>query len=165
MALASRSALPLALTIWQVHPFRLGSRVHTYTEGAPGPLSPLLVREGVVNLVRRGIPFRMLDEVAAAAGVGRLAMAAVIGLSPTTLARRRRSGTLAPGESDRLVRVARLVGMTYELMRGDAEAARDWLRRGHELIEGESPLERASTEVGGREVEQLIGRLRHGIFS
>ena len=104
-------------------------------------------------------------EVAAAAGVGRLAMAAVIGLSPTTLARRRRSGTLTTGESDRLVRVARLLGMTYELMRGDGEVARRWLKEGHELIEGESPLERASTEVGGREVEQLVGRLRHGIFS
>ena len=107
----------------------------------------------------------MLDELAAAAGVGRLAMAKVIGLSPTTLARRRKSGTLTTEESDRLVRVARLVGMTYELMRDNGEAARRWLGDGHELIEGESPLERASTEVGGREVEQLIGRLRHGTFS
>ena len=136
-----------------------------YTESLSGPLSTLLVREGVVNLVRRGLPFRMLDEVAAAAGAGRMAMAAVIGMSPTTLARRRRSGTLTTEESDRLVRVARLVGMAHELMRGDGEAARRWLKEGHELIEGESPLERASTEVGGREVEQLIGRLRHGIFS
>jgi len=66
---------------------------------------------------------------------------------------------------DRLVRVARLVGMTYELMRDDGNAARRWLREGHELIDGESPLERASTEAGGREVEQLIGRLRYGTFS
>lgn len=55
--------------------------------------------------------------------------------------------------------------MAYELMRGDEEAACRWLGEAHELIEGESPLERASTEVGGREVEQLIGRLRHGTFS
>lgn len=136
-----------------------------YSQKAPGPLSPLLVREGVVGLIRRGLPFPMLDELAAAAGVGRLAMARVIGLSPTTMARRRRSGTLTTEESDRLLRVARLVGMTYELMRGNGEAARRWLGDGHELIEGESPLERASTEAGGREVEQLIGRLRHGTFS
>lgn len=136
-----------------------------YTRGVPGPLSPLVVREGVVGLVRRGLPFPMLDEVATAAGVGRLAMARVIGLSPSTLARRRTSGTLTTEESDRLVRVARLVGMAYELMRGNGEAARRWLAEGHELIEGESPLERASTEAGGREVEQLIGRLRHGTFS
>lgn len=136
-----------------------------YQQGVPGPLSPLLVREGVVTLVRRGLPFATLDEVAAAVGIGRLAMARVIGLPPTTLARRRESGALTTEESDRLVRVARLVGMTYELMRGDGNAARRWLKEGHELLEGESPLERASTEVGGREVERLVGRLRYGTFS
>ena len=136
-----------------------------YQQGVPGPLSSLLVREGVVTLVRRGLPFATLDEVAAAAGIGRLAMARVIGLPPTTLARRREAGAMTTEESDRLVRVARLVGMTYELMRGDEDAARRWLKEGHELLEGESPLERASTEVGGREVEQLVGRLRYGTFS
>ena len=136
-----------------------------YAQGLPGRLSPLLVREGVVGLVRRGLPFPMLDELAAAAGVGRLAMARVVGLSPTTMARRRTSGALTAEESDRLVRIARLVGMAHELMEGEGEAARRWLAEGHELLEGESPLERASTEAGGREVEQLIGRLRHGTFS
>ncbi len=128
-------------------------------------LAPLLVREGAVDLVRRGLPFAMLDDVAAAAGVGRLALAEVIGLSRTTLSRRRESRALKPTESDRLVRVARLVAMAHELMQGDGGAARRWLQEPHELIEGESPLERASTEVGGREVEELIGRLRHGVFS
>lgn len=128
-------------------------------------LAPLLVREGAVELVRRGLPFKMLDEVAAAAGVGRLALAEVIGLSRTTLSRRRDADALKPAESDRLVRLARLVAMAHELMRGDGAAARRWLQEANELIEGESPLERASTEVGGREVEELIGRLRHGVFS
>lgn len=136
-----------------------------YRQDVPASLSPLFVREGVVTLVRRGLPFATLDEVASAAGVGRLAMARVIGLPPTTLARRRESGTLTTEESDRLVRVARLVGMTWEMMRGDGNAARRWLKEGHDLIDGESPLERASTEAGGREVEQLIGRLRYGTFS
>ena len=136
-----------------------------YAQGLPGRLSPLLVREGVVGLIRRGLPFPLLDELAAAAGVGRLAMARVVGLSPTTMARRRTAGRLTTEESDRLVRIARLVGMAHELMGGDGEAARRWLAEGHELLEGEPPLERASTEAGGREVEQLIGRLRHGTFS
>ena len=128
-------------------------------------LYPLLVREGAVAVVRRGLPFSTLDEVADTVGVGRLALAGVIGLSPTTLARRRKAGTLTPDESDRLLRVARLVAMTHEMMQDDASAARRWLGDAHELLEGESPLARASTEAGGREVEQLIGRLRDGIFS
>lgn len=116
-------------------------------------------------MVRRGLPFSTLDEVADTVGIGRLALARVIGVSPTTMARRRKAGTLTSDESDRLLRVARLVAMTHEMMGDDAAASRRWLRDGHELLEGESPLTRASTEAGGREVEQLIGRLRDGVFS
>ena len=128
-------------------------------------LDRLLVRDGAVAMVRSGLPFAMLDEVAVAAGIGRLTLARVIDLPATTLARRRKAGQLTPEESDRLVRVARLVAMAHDLMRGDGGAARRWLGDPHELLEGESPLERASSEVGSREVEDLIGRLRHGIFS
>ena len=130
-----------------------------YSKPASGSeLYPLLVREGAVAVVRRGLPFSTLDEVADTVGIGRLAMARVIGLSPTTLARRRKAGTLTSDESDRLLRVARLVAMTHEMMGDDAAASRRWLRDRHELLEGEAPLTRASTEAGGREVEQLIGR-------
>ena len=76
-----------------------------------------------------------------------------------------RSRTRQPAESDRLARVARLEAMAGELMNGDGAAARRWLQEPHALFEGTSPLERASTEVGGREVVELIGRLRHGVFS
>lgn len=132
--------------------------------GSGAAIYPLLVREGAVAAVRGGLPFSALDGVAGAAGVGRLALARVIGLPSTTLARRRKAGSLSSEESDRLVRVARLVSMVYEMMGGNEVAARRWLRDPHELLEGESPLERASTEAGGREVEQIIGRLVHGVF-
>ena len=128
-------------------------------------LYPRLVREGAVAAVRRGLPFSTLDQVADTVGVGRLALGKVIGLSTTTLARRRKAGALTSEESDRLLSVARLVAMAHEMMGDDAPAARRWLRDRHDLLEGESPLMRASTEAGGREVEQLIGRLRDGVFS
>lgn len=143
----------------------MGNTVEYLKRQCGSALYPLLVREGAVAAVRRGLPFSILDEVAAMAGVGRLALARIIDVPSTTLARRRKAGTLTTEESDRLLRVARLVARAHEMMLGDEDAARRWLRDRHELLEGESPLERASTEVGGREVEQLIGRLRHGIFS
>ena len=153
------------VSTWAIPIFHVVTRMDSYTPGIGRALWPILAREGVVAMVRRGLPFSMLDEVAAAVGVGRLAVAEVVGLPPTTLSRRRKSGGLTPTESDRLVRLARLVAMAYDMMQGDGKAARRWLKEPHELIEGEAPFERASTEVGGREVEQLIGRIRHGVFS
>jgi uncharacterized protein (DUF2384 family) len=51
------------------------------------------------------------------------------------------------------------------MFHGDEEAARRWLKSPAYLFRGETPLEHAKTEYGAREVETLIGRIRHGILS
>ena len=132
---------------------------------ANGGLFALLNGRGVLKMVRNGLPFSMLNELVAAVGGSQKELAEVIGIPASTLARRKRSGTLTPSESDRLVRIARLEAMAVAMMRGDAGAAERWLRTRHELLDRETPLERASTETGARDVEHLIGRLRHGVFS
>ena len=94
----------------------------------------------------------------------RRALAQALGMPASTLARRQRTGRLTPAESDRAARIVRVVGMSRALMRGDLDGARQWLTTPHDLLDGESPLQRASTETGARDVEQLVGRLRHGVF-
>jgi uncharacterized protein (DUF2384 family) len=49
------------------------------------------------------------------------------------------------------------------MFHGDKEAARGWLKTPAYAFKGETPLERARTEYGADQVEQLIGRIRHGI--
>ena len=130
-----------------------------------GVLSRLSDGGGVLELVREGLPFSMLEELTIAIGGSQKELAQVVGIPATTLGRRKRAGRLTPAESDRLVRIARLTDMALALMRGDATAGRRWLNTPQALLNDETPLHRASTETGGREVEQLIGRLRHGVFS
>ena len=130
-----------------------------------GGLFALLNGRGVLDRVRNGLPYSMFDELVGAVGGSQRELAAIIGIPATTLARRKRSGTLTPSESDRLVRIARLELMAVAMMRGDVNAAGQWLRAPHELLDRETPLARASTETGARDVEHLIGRLRHGVFS
>lgn len=120
---------------------------------------------GILKQVRGGLPFAALENLIRAIGAPQKEVAGVVGIPATTLARRRSSGRLTPTESDQVVRVARLTAMAGHLMAGDTEAARRWLTTPHPRLGDESPLRRASTETGGREVEQLIGQLRHGIFS
>ena len=119
----------------------------------------------IVAMVRRGFPVVALENLVVAVGVPQKEIVGAIGMPATTLGRRRRSGRLTPVESDQLVRVARLAAMARAMMAGDTDAARRWLTTPHPLLDDETPLRRASTEAGGREVEQLIGQLRHGVFS
>ena len=107
--------------------------------------------------------YAVVEALADAIG-SRRELAQALGMSASTLARRQRTGCLTPAESNRAARIVRVVGMSRALMRGDLDAARQWLTTPHDLLDGESPLQRASTETGARDVERLVGRLRHGVF-
>jgi putative toxin-antitoxin system antitoxin component (TIGR02293 family) len=85
-------------------------------------------------------------------------------LSRKTLANRRKLGTLTPEQSDRLVRVARVIAAA-EATFGAREKAAMWLRRTTARLAGEAPLDRLDTDAGAREVEILLGRIAHGIAS
>jgi putative toxin-antitoxin system antitoxin component (TIGR02293 family) len=74
-------------------------------------------------------------------------------------------GRLQPDESDRLVRAARIFAQAVGLFEGDEEAARRWLTSPQPALGGSTPWDYAATEIGAREVENLIGRLEHGIPS
>jgi putative toxin-antitoxin system antitoxin component (TIGR02293 family) len=92
-------------------------------------------------------------------------LAKLVQVSLRTLARRRETGRLSAEESDRLLRVSRVFGKALALFEGDVEASRAWLARPAPALANRSPREIATTELGAREVENLIGRLEHGVYS
>jgi putative toxin-antitoxin system antitoxin component (TIGR02293 family) len=51
-----------------------------------------------------------------------------------------------------------------EVLRG-RENARLWFTSPKIALGGKTPLEYADTELGAREVEDLLSRLEHGVFS
>jgi putative toxin-antitoxin system antitoxin component (TIGR02293 family) len=117
----------------------------------------------LVEQIRHGLPmaeFRALIELldVPEEDLGRL-----VGISPATLHRRKKSRRLAMPESERIVRFARLFGLAMEVF-GSQEAAREWLKMPNPGTAGETPLSYADTEFGAREVENLLGRLDHGVF-
>lgn len=126
-----------------------------------GPLDtlPLLRR------VEEGFEFRSLETLQRALGLPMESVAELANIAPRTLSRRKEAGRLMPDESDRLVRVSRLFSKAIDLFEGDEDAARHWFTTGAVALGGQSPLAFARTETGSREVENLIGRLEHGVFS
>lgn len=123
---------------------------------------------GAVARVKHGLPLREFDALRELLDLTVEDLAARIGISPATLSRRRREaddGRLDPEHSDRLMRYARLYWQTVQLLEGHEESARVWLKRPARALDGVTPLDFADTEVGGREVETLITRLEHGVYT
>lgn len=92
-------------------------------------------------------------------------LAQLVQIKVRTLARRRESGRLTSEESDRLLRVSRVFGKALSLFDGDLEAARSWLSTPAPALGNRTPQDVSTTEVGAREVENLVGRLEHGVFA
>lgn len=117
----------------------------------------------VIEQIRQGLSFAAFARLQRNTALSLQALADAIAIPERTLARRKESGRLAPDESDRLVRVARIVARAIELFEGDVDGARDWLLTPRFALGDVAPLAFAKTDAGALEVDRLIGRLEHGI--
>lgn len=115
--------------------------------------------------VERGLPYRALERLRENLSVPAARLADLLLIPARTLSRRRKGGRLEPDESDRLLRLSRVVADAVELFEGDLEAARRWLSTPLRALRGKSPLDLSKTDVGAREVERLVGRLEQGIVT
>lgn len=121
--------------------------------------------DGVVLItqIRQGLPWGEFRALLQLLDVTEEELGRGLGISPATLNRRKKDRRLAMPESERLVRFARLFGRAMEVF-GSEEAAREWLKTPNPGTAAETPLSYADTEFGAREVENLMGRLEHGVF-
>ncbi len=119
----------------------------------------------LVERVEEGFRFRELEHLRESVGLSREEVAEIVRIKPRTLDRRKKQGRLQPEESDRLLRATKVFGMAITLFEGDVGFAREWLSSPQTALGGAVPLQMARTDVGAREVEGLIGRLEHGVFS
>ncbi|MBL8841024.1 MAG: DUF2384 domain-containing protein [Planctomycetes bacterium] len=118
-----------------------------------------------VRLVARGLPYKAWLAFARATTLGPRELAAAIGIAERTIARRKTAGRLHPDESDRLARVARIFDLVLQFHEGDRDAALRWLSAPQVGLGGAVPLAVASSDLGAREIETLIGRLEHGVIA
>lgn len=128
------------------------------TTSARGDLTDTIsrIKEGVSAEVFEGLQRRL--------GVSRERLARVLRIAPRTLTRRLREGRFNTDESERLVRIERVYGAAVRLLGGE-EDARAWMSEPNRALGETSPLDYADTEPGALEVERLIYRLEHGVFS
>ncbi len=112
-----------------------------------------------------GLPVRELTDLQASLDLPAERLAPMLGISKATFHRRKGAGTkLKPSVSERVVRFARLLGKAVQVF-GGIEDAKQWLNSPQFGLGGAVPLNYAKSEVGAREVENLLGRIQYGVYS
>jgi putative toxin-antitoxin system antitoxin component (TIGR02293 family) len=121
--------------------------------------------DDLIRAVERGLSFKSLEIFSAETGFPPAEVASIVGIPERTFARRKSSGRLSPDESERLLRVSSIFERATALFEGDVGETMEWLTQPKKALGDKVPLAYSRSELGAREVENLIGRLEHGVFT
>lgn len=144
-------------------PFVADYRVQAQALLSAGSDTPAYSIGRLLGAIREGIAMSTVTRVGKRYALSDALFASLLGVSASTIKRRRsQQGRLARDESDRFVRLAGLYAMAEDVMGSPAQAS-EWMARANRSLGGESPNDYAVTDTGAREVEDLLGRIAHGI--
>lgn len=119
----------------------------------------------IMHSVERGLSYTTLERFERNTAWSSDEISQWLQISRSALNRRKQQGRLTPDESDRLLRASRIFAKAIELFEGDRDAASTWLTSRQHALGGALPIEFAKTDIGSREVENLIDRLEHGVYT
>ena len=105
-----------------------------------------------------------LNGLAQQLGVTLKELAPLLQLSESTLHRLRRQDTLTGNTAERVELLGGIVQHGLRIYSGDESALRDWLRYPLGELDGRTPLQTLTTIAGFTQVDDVLGRIEHGIF-
>ncbi len=113
--------------------------------------------------VLKGLPFSAFEAVQKEIDLPQNQLSNILGIPTRTMARRKEHQQLTSVESDRLYRVAWVFAFAVDVL-GDIDKARTWLKSPNRGLGGEIPLTLLDTDIGARQVEDVLERIKFGIY-
>jgi putative toxin-antitoxin system antitoxin component (TIGR02293 family) len=118
----------------------------------------------VLTQLRSGLPAAMFEQVATTLGLSTSTLATKLGIARRTVTRKRGNGApLSSETSEKLLRVARVRNLGRVLFTTD-EAVSEWMSKPESSLGDMAPLDVLDTDLGAREVENLLRALAYGHF-
>ena len=121
--------------------------------------------DDLARQVRSGLPASTIALLADTLSLHRTQVAERLSIPPRTLSRRLATQSrLTHEESDRTLRMARVVALAQEIL-GSSEKASRWINSPNRALAGSRPFDLLDTDVGVRSVEEVLERIAYGIYS
>jgi len=117
----------------------------------------------LIDMVGEGIPVHMLEDFMKTERLTQTEITA-LGIAYRTFMRRKKQERLKSDESDKVIRLFRMIQFANTVF-GDRDKAHTWLRRPNKALKNKVPLALLKTEPGARLVETMLGRIEQGIYS
>ena len=126
---------------------------------------PILKTGDLVAEVRAGLPASTVGTLAQKLNLHRSQVAERLNIPARTLSRRMAtSQRLTHDESDRALRMARVVALAQEVLGAEDKASR-WMATPNRALGGDRPFDHLDTEPGSRSVEEILYAIAYGMYS
>jgi putative toxin-antitoxin system antitoxin component (TIGR02293 family) len=118
----------------------------------------------LIDALTHGLPASLARELARRMEVSLQDMAGLLRLNPRTFQRRMDEGLLNLSESERLWELSRLFYRAVGVLESEPGAVH-WFKNPLQALGWATPLAYARTAVGLRELDNILGRIEHGVYS
>ncbi|MBO0934446.1 type II RES/Xre toxin-antitoxin system antitoxin [Fibrella aquatilis] len=117
----------------------------------------------VIDKSRQGVLRSEADRVANMVGLTDKEMARMLNMSDRNLHRLKPDERLSRDASERLLLLTNLLQHGLDVFDNDADTLADWLRSPIRELNNQSPLQLLDTSTGFGLVDDVLGRIEHGI--
>ncbi len=138
-------------------------REEAVVEYGPKTLKKNTSSARVIEQINKGLPFDELEHLRHELDEPMESLAQQLSISRSTLQRRKSEHRLSPQESDRVMRFWRILQHAAKVF-GTIDQARQWLKFPQRGLGYAVPLDYARSEIGAREVDDLLGRIEYSVY-
>jgi len=114
-----------------------------------------------VKNIRIGIAADSIYRVADYAEIPITDVANALHINTRTISRRK-GGRLSSEESEKVIRMGRVMERTSEVF---GEGGIEWIKQPNKALGGQTPLSLLDTDIGTESVLDTLGRIEHGVFA
>ena len=126
---------------------------------------PIQKSDDLVAQVRAGIPAATVTMLADSLSIKRDQVARRLNIPRRTLSRRLATKSrLTHDESDRTLRMAKVVALANEVLGAEDKTSR-WMVAPNRALGGKIPFDQLDTELGVQSVEQILYAIAYGMYS
>ncbi|KAB7729975.1 DUF2384 domain-containing protein [Rudanella paleaurantiibacter] len=132
---------------------------HATAQALPVSYPPFMM----IARSRQGVPRVEVDQVAELVGLTDKEMAPILNMSERNMHRLKDEDRLARDSSERLLLLTNLLRHALDVFDGDAETVASWLRTPIRELAQQAPIQLLDTTTGFGLVDDVLGRIEHGI--
>lgn len=118
----------------------------------------------IMGQIEKGLEGEVANRVARWAHLSQTDFRKMTGI-PNTTFNRGLKARFTSEQSEKIVRIIRVIARAVELFEGDKDAAQKWLNEPNRALAWKVPADLITSETGAYEVMNLITRIEHGVYS